>query len=179
MSRKNTLPSTREQIASVQAQIDEPANYSMSHSELAVPLAAAVDEWAARGADLVADQVQRVGAGLGASDLLRPDARAYEHNGVVDLLRHSNDVRALTVWMVGKEAVLARLKSHIGTTMPEGLDADARAKRLADLRRQLIGLEVTEEKLIRDAEAQGIDWDPRPEQPASAAILIRHGNEQP
>ena len=179
MSRKKelTLPSIREKIASVQAQVDEPVNYSMSHSELAVPLEAAVEEWAARGADLVAHQLQRVGAGLGASHLLRPDASAYEHNGVVDLLRHSNDVRALMTFAVGKEAVLARLKSHIGTTMPEGLDADARAKNLADLRCQLVALEVTEEKLIREAEAQGIDWDPRPGQRPEAAILIGWGEQ--
>ena len=167
------IEGVRAQIAAHQAQLDEPANTSMSRAEVSEELHGYIDTLHDDASDLMLDRIRRNAAGA-SIDLLTPEFNELEDTrGAVDTL--AKETRAWLVLALGKEGMLARFK-HLLDEMPEGIDAEGRAKKTADLREQLAALELKEEQHLLAADAEGIDWDPRPGQRPEFAILMGHGD---
>lgn len=168
------LDNLADQIATLESERSAPALAQASRAEIESKLRGQIESWHDAGAHAAAGALQDMVEGSGAT-LMLPSPRANVHHGsVVDLAAHARSVRALLTFAIGKEAMFARFEPMLDE-MPEGLDAEARSIRRADLDRRLIELEVREEALLREAEAQGIVRDPRPGQRAEAAILIGYG----
>jgi hypothetical protein len=178
----NTTPKLQkiaEQIAALEAQREDSACTRASRAELQAALVAQIDAWHEHAAGRIADDLQRLAAGDDTDRMLMGEPHEYgvpvEH--IPQALSHqSMDTRAWLTFAIGKEAMLARFKPLV-EEMPLGLDAEARAERMADIERQIVALEVRENALILETEAQGLIVDPRPGQRPHAAILIGFGGE--
>ena len=168
------IENLRAQIADLEGERSAPVLAQKSRAEMKAMLTAVVNIWHAAGAKKGASDLQAMIEGGGAADLLLPPRSANVHGVAVDLEAHARALRSLLTFAIGTEAMLAKFAPMLDA-MPEGLDVTSRQQRKADLDRTLVELEVREEALLRDAEAQGIVLDPRPGQRAEAAILIGYG----
>ena len=172
MNIKNQIEKTRGQITALEAQLAAPENSGLSRAELRKALVAQIDAWHEQARELAADGLRKLAAG-GDPDLIV--GTAHEYDAVRMAVREQAiDTRALLAFAVGKSEMLARFKPILDE-MPEGLDANTRAQRLAEIRRQIVEAEVREEDLIRKAEADDVLTDPRPDQRPEAALLIGYG----
>jgi hypothetical protein len=110
----------------------------------------------------VADYVHRQIAGRAASAeaRLRLDLRRVAGGEHPDLLRadvthREADVTIALVALLGVEVVEAALVRHLDEEVPVGLDAGARATRLAEIDDEIERLETAEEDLILESERAG------------------------
>ncbi|MGJ7506850.1 hypothetical protein [Variovorax sp. GT1P44] len=166
------IESVRAQIADLGEQLIDPANSSPSREELRADFCARIDLWHDEASDLMLDRIKRQAAGEDV-DLLVPEFNQYEDpRAAVDTL--AKETRAWLTLAIGREGLYASFLPLLDE-MPEGLDAEKRAKRLSDIRDQITALEVKEEQYLRTAEREGIEWEPRPGQRAAAAILMEDG----
>ncbi|MBT2304703.1 hypothetical protein J7E70_30245 [Variovorax paradoxus] len=161
-------------VVSLLAERDAPACTNVSRAEAQAALSAQVDSWHERAAERISNDLQRLAAGQSIDMMAPADTFGYQMSADVLLKEHAEDVRAYLTFGIGKAAMLKRFAPLI-EQMPEGLDASARTAHLADIEAQIVQAEVLEESLIREAEAEGIEIDPRPGQRAEAAILIGFG----
>ncbi|MEJ8811408.1 hypothetical protein WKW77_10055 [Variovorax ureilyticus] len=158
------IETVREQIAALESQLADPAHVHMSRAELRDVLVSQIDEWHDRATARIADDLAALAAGDFANLLVTPtEDRGYEE-----------DVRAFMTFAIGKDAMLNRFEPLLAD-MPEGIDAARRAQHLAGIKAELVKLELREDELLREADAQGIAWLPRPGQRAEPAVLIGYG----
>lgn len=169
------IASTREQIAALLAQLTHPTQVQASRAEVEADIVAQIDTWHTRGAEQMSADLRKIAAGKYV-DLMGPaETFGYGADPLATIDTHAQDARGWLTFAIGKEAMLARFKPMLDA-LPEGIDAAARARRIADIQRQIIALEVREEALLREADDEGAEWDPRHGQRAEAAILIGYGD---
>lgn len=129
------LSALRERIATLQAEAEIHQPNLRSPAEAEDQLMTAV----ARAVEIAHRDARMIGAQLGNGERLRLEPRDGE--GVLPFL----------VMLLGEEAVLDGLRQSILPHVPKRLDAPARAKRLAEIRKELDNLERAEERLIVDS----------------------------
>jgi hypothetical protein len=166
----------RGQIAALEAERLEPALVCVPRATVRAAISAQIDTWHAHAAERVAQDLQRMAAGNAVDLLGAADTFGYKVDPLTLIDAQAVDTRAWLTLAAGKGAMLERFEPLLAE-MPDGLDSTERAKRLAEIDRQIVAAEVREEALIREAEGQGIVIDPRPGQRAEASILIGFGDE--
>lgn len=125
-----------ERIATLQAEAEIHQPHLRGQAEAEDQLMTAV----ARAVEIAHRDARMIGAQLGNGERLRLEPR--EGEGVLPFL----------VMLLGEEAVLDGLRQCILMHVPRRLDAPARAKRLAEIRKELDDLERAEERLIVDSD---------------------------
>lgn len=156
------LNETRDQIAALQEQLSDPVLAAQSRAERRADIAARVDIWHDEACGILLERIEA------KQDLLVPTFNEYEdaRQAVETTARES---RAWLIFALGKAGMLARFDDLL-TEVPEGIDAEARDARAADIRAQIEALEIKEEQAIRAIEANGGTWLPRPGQRPAVAI---------
>lgn len=166
------IDALRVRIADLHAQLTDPAQTSPSRTERLAEISSQVDAWHAQAEARLLEDMQSGGA-----DSVMLTAHEFgiplEHLPSA-LSEQAVDSRAWLTFALGKKEMVARLTTIIDR-MPAGADQATRNARLNALQRDLIEAEIREEALLREAEAEGLDIDPRPDQRAHAAILIGFG----
>lgn len=180
------LDTTRAKIADVIAQLSAPDVTGPSHAELTADVREQLEALADKGAGLFADGVTQVAQGGMFAPLSEPIEYAGSHKSIPDrsdrlaaalsviqdsMISRAERATALIVYAVGVDVVLAKFAPAL-QDMPDALDAETRAQRTAELNRDLEVLERDEELIIRQIEAAGGEWDPRPGQRPQFAVLI-------
>jgi hypothetical protein len=160
----------RENIVRLQSELASPHHTRLSHAETRAVLSTQVDDWHERATDRLRLDLSTLADGGVADQLLLPEPNPYQVNTPQAIEDSGLDNRAWLTFLLGKDAMLAKLMAVV-ETLPGGADAAARAAHLADIRRQIVAAEVAEEAAIRELEDQGIEWLPRLGQRAEAAIL--------
>lgn len=168
-----TLDSTREHIAALEAQLLEPIHAQASREEVRSMLSAQIDAWHDHASERLSNDLQRMAAGASV-DLLAPEDHGFALEPSYALIAQVQDARAWLTFAIGKKEILARFRPLLDN-VPEGVDAATRADLAVVIQRQIVDAEVLEESLIRQAEAEGIEVDPRRGQRPEAAIVIGWG----
>lgn len=140
----------RARIAALQAERRTIALQARTRADVRAEIERTVAHWSDRGAATLTREVQRAALGA-APDLLTAHGAGPAAGGVAHVRL---DLGPLLVSVLGASAVRKALLATLDS-VPEGLDAEARAARLAEIDAELDRLEGEEEKLVEMSELDG------------------------
>ncbi|MEJ8821437.1 hypothetical protein WKW80_05215 [Variovorax humicola] len=177
MKNINRSPLTEVQasIVAINGQLADPTLTQASRAEIDTAIVAQIEAIHAAETERVVADMQKAAKGS-SIDLMTTDTYGCSVDPTLAVSMLQDNTRAWITVAVGKDAMVERFRELLAVALPEGLDAEVRAQKRADLERQLIALELREEALALEAEARGEIIDPRPGQRPHAAILVGWGS---
>lgn len=150
------IEALRGQICALKSERRALEQQRWSRAELAERVRGMVKQWEADAARENAQQLAWMAGGDHGTKLLVADTFDAGRAGLYAALAPA------LVLMLGAEQVAARLLAGI-EEVPVGLDTAERLARIAAIGRELDQLEAEEERLITEAEAEGLDVLRRPD----------------
>jgi signal transduction histidine kinase len=171
------IDEARQQITKLENILCNPEHAHASRAELETALILQIAAWHDQATERVSSDLRRIAAGSTLVELLSPEVLDVALDPSVALREVVSETRAWLTFALGKAEMLKRFKPLL-ERMPTGFDAKERAAHLTNIQRQIVQAEVLEEQLLQEAEAQGINVDPRPGQRAEAAILLGYGGRE-
>ena len=164
MPYREEIEALRARIAALQAERRTIALQARARAEVRAEIERTVAHWSLLGAATLTREVQRAALGA-APELLTAHGAGPAAGGVANMRL---DLGPLLVSVLGAAAVRKALLATLDA-VPEGLDAEARAARLAEIDADLDRLEAEEEKLVEMSE---LDGDPIARRPDARPEII-------
>lgn len=159
MSYCEEIEALRARIAALQAERQTIVLQARTRAEVRAEIERTVTHWQERGAAALARELQRAALGA-APDLLTAHGTGSAAGGVAHVRL---DMGPLLTAVLGPAAVRKALVGALDA-VPEGMPAEARATRLAEIDAEIDDLEKREEALICDAETlEGVEILRRPD----------------
>lgn len=164
MPYREEIEPLRARIAVLQAERRTIALQARTRADVRAEIERTVAHWHQRGAAVLVREVQRAALGA-APDLLTAHGTGPAAGGIANVRL---DLGPLLVSVMGAAAVRKALLATLDA-VPEGLGAEARAARLAEIDADLDRLEAEEEKLVEMSE---LDGDPIARRPDARPEIV-------
>lgn len=164
MPYREEVEALRARIAALQPERQTLVLQARTRAEVRAEIERTVAHWQERGAAALTRELQRAALGA-APDLLTADGTGPAAGGVAHVRL---DLGPLLVAVLGPAAVRKALVGALDA-VPEGMPAEARAARLAEIDAELGQLEAEEERLVEMSE---LDGDPIARRPDARAEIV-------
>lgn len=171
MDHRQQVAALRDRIAALQSERATIAQQARTRADVRAEIERTIAQWQERGAATLAREVQRAALGA-APELLTAHGAGPAAGGVAHVRL---DLGPLLVSVLGAGAMRKALLATLDA-VPEGLDAAARAGRLAAIDADLDTTEREEERLICEAELLGDEIERRAD--ARPEILLALTGEE-
>jgi hypothetical protein len=142
------IQSIRTAIAALQAERSQLLTYKLSRAEVRAQIESRVSAWVETAREEAASNLRDMALGRGAHHLVAEVSEASRSFAA------TANLAPLLAAFGGEKKVVAHLLADIDT-VPEGLDATAKAARMDAIAAELDALEREEEQLIEASEAAG------------------------
>jgi hypothetical protein len=160
MTHLQKIEQVRARITALNAERSDIERQRKSRKEVSGHIDDSIAHWSAEASDIIKMNMARAAYGY-PSEFLTVHIRGM-----------SVDLGPLFVLLIGPDTVRKALNKGLAT-VPEGLDAPARARRLQELGDELHAAQIDEETLIREAEQVGEVIAYRPDADPTYALTWR------